>query len=179
MPDANKIIIAGGFTSFNGYLRNSIARLLPDGSLDTSFAPGSGANAPIWGMALQSDGRIVIAGEFTKFNDKPRAHIARLNADGSLDMTFNPLCASDGIIWNVSVFEGTPGYPLIYIGGDFSIVNGEQRKSIARLNPDGTLITHLTRDRFGRTGLCYCGATKWRCNSWRFIHEIDQSREII
>ncbi|HON07741.1 MAG TPA: Calx-beta domain-containing protein, partial [Verrucomicrobiota bacterium] len=81
----------------------------------------------------------IVGGEFTTFNDKPRAHIARLNSDGSLDMTFNPICGSDRNIWSVTVFEGTPGYPLIYIGGDFTLVNGEQRNSIARINPDGTL----------------------------------------
>ncbi|HON09196.1 MAG TPA: Calx-beta domain-containing protein, partial [Verrucomicrobiota bacterium] len=54
MPDANKIIVAGGFSSFNGNLRNGIARLNVDGSVDMTFNPGSGANGPIWGVALQS-----------------------------------------------------------------------------------------------------------------------------
>src|SRR5262249_45501960 len=43
-PNANQILIAGGFTSYNGVQRNGIARLLSDGTLDMSFNPGSGAN---------------------------------------------------------------------------------------------------------------------------------------
>lgn len=38
-----KLYIAGGFTTVRGALRNRIARLNPDGSVDTSFDPGSGA----------------------------------------------------------------------------------------------------------------------------------------
>ncbi len=52
-------------------------------------------------MALQPDGRILIAGTFTSINGVPRTGIARLNADGSLDTTFDagagisPLSLSD------------------------------------------------------------------------------------
>jgi uncharacterized delta-60 repeat protein/uncharacterized repeat protein (TIGR01451 family) len=136
--DAGKILIAGGFSSFNGYLRNCIARLNSDGSLDQSFNPGSGANGPIWAMAVQSDGRILIGGEFTTFNEKRRVHIARLNPDGSLDETFNPLAETDGTVWSIAIADSLPGTP-VYIGGDFTRVNGEPRNSIARLSLDGTL----------------------------------------
>jgi len=137
--NGDKILIAGGFSMYNGYLRKGVARLNPDGSLDQTFSPNDGANGPVYAMALQSDGKIIIGGEFTMFNNIRRSRIARLNPDGSLDPTFNPPGGADGSVWSIEIVETTPGYPVIYIGGSFNTVNQEMRKSIARLNPDGTL----------------------------------------
>ena len=41
-------------------------------------------------IAVQSDNKILIGGTFTMTNSTARNHIARLNADGSLDTAFNP-----------------------------------------------------------------------------------------
>jgi len=61
----NKILIVGGFTSYNSVARNRIARLNSDGTLDNTFNPGLGANDVIFAIALQSDGKIIIVGWFT------------------------------------------------------------------------------------------------------------------
>ncbi len=61
-------------------------------SVDTSFSPG--ANGQVRALALQADGKIVVGGDFTAFAEgigvTAHSHIARLNADGSLDRDFNP-----------------------------------------------------------------------------------------
>jgi uncharacterized delta-60 repeat protein len=130
-----KIIIGGTFTSFNGIARNRIARLNADGSLDPSFNPGTGADALVYTIAIQPDGKIVIGGSFTSFNGSSRNYIARLNADGSLDMSFNPGTGPDGNIWTVAL---QPDGKTI-IGGAFSIYNGTTCGYIARLNIGGSL----------------------------------------
>jgi uncharacterized delta-60 repeat protein len=88
-PDG-KILIGGAFTSVDGVARNRIARLNADGSLDTGFNVGSGANNAVFDLALQPDGKIVVAGSFTSVNGQSRDRIARLNPDGSLDSGFDP-----------------------------------------------------------------------------------------
>ena len=95
-PDG-KILIAGDFTSYEGTSRNHIARLNADGSLDTSFDPGTGTNDDTehdepggYPIAVQADGKILIGGHFTNYNGTARNRIARLNADGSLDPSFDP-----------------------------------------------------------------------------------------
>jgi uncharacterized delta-60 repeat protein len=88
-PDG-KIIIGGAFTNYDGVARNRIARLNSNGSLDTTFDPGLGADGIVWTTALQSDGKIIIGGEFTHVNGTNRNYSARLNADGSLDTAFLP-----------------------------------------------------------------------------------------
>ncbi|MBK8947587.1 MAG: delta-60 repeat domain-containing protein [Flavobacteriales bacterium] len=135
-PDG-KVIIAGDFTSFNGVARNYIARLHPDGSLDTSFDPGAGADGPILTAALRPDGKIIIGGWFTTYEGVGRNRIARLQADGSLDASFDP---GSGAGNSVDATTLQPDGKII-IGGYFTSYNGTGRNRIARLNADGTLDT--------------------------------------
>ena len=133
-PDG-KIIIGGDFTSYNGVSTNHVARLNADGSLDASFNPGTSANNTVLATAIQSDGKIVIAGFFTSFNGAARNYIARLNANGSLDATFNPGFGADNNVWTTAL---QPDGKII-IGGDFTSFNGVPINRIARLNSNGTL----------------------------------------
>jgi uncharacterized delta-60 repeat protein len=87
-PD-NKIIVGGRFTSFGGAIAGGIVRLNQDGSLDGTFNAGTGANGDVSGVALQPDGRIVITGSFLSVNGVARRAVARLNANGSVDTSFN------------------------------------------------------------------------------------------
>lgn len=133
-PDG-KIIISGGFTVFNGTARNRIARLHPNGSLDLSFNPGSGPNNLIHAVALQSDGKIVIGGNYTDFNGMPRNRIARLNGDGSLDTSFNTGTGING--GEVRCVTLQPDGKIL-LGGTLTSYNGIPRNRMVRLNPNGS-----------------------------------------
>jgi len=132
-----KVIAAGGFTTYNSTARNRIARLNADGSLDTTFNIGTGANLTINTIAIQPDGKVLIGGFFTTYNSTARNRIARLNADGSLDTTFNIGTGANGSVFDVSI--QTDGKVLI--AGDFSTYNGVSANRIARLNANGSLDT--------------------------------------
>ena len=130
-----KIVIGGGFYQVNGVSRNGIARLNTDGTLDTTFYPGTGTNDWVMAVALQPDGKVLIGGDFTQVNGTSHNRIARLNPDGTLDMTFDP---GTGTNLRVSAVPIQPDGKVL-IGGDFTQVNGTSRNRIARLNTDGTL----------------------------------------
>ncbi len=83
-----KIIIGGSFLSVSGTTRNRIARLNADGSLDATFNPGIGADGGVYDVAVQTDGKIVLGGNFYSVNAVNNYGVARLNADGSVDTTF-------------------------------------------------------------------------------------------
>lgn len=138
-PDG-KVLLGGGFTAINGVNRRNVARLNSDGSLDSTFNPGTGANNAVNALALQPDGRVLLGGVFTSVNDISHNLIARLNSDGSLDTTFNP--SVTGAFQNVPVY-GLALQPNgnILLGGDFNEVNGVSRNGVARLNSDGSLDT--------------------------------------
>ena len=135
-PDTT-LIIGGLFTSYNGTARNRIARLFSNGTLDTGFDPGTGADNKILALARQGDGKLIVAGTFTTFNGSARNSIARVNGDGSHDLTFNPGTGANGVINAVAL--QTDG--KIIIGGNFTTFNGFTRNAIARLNNDGSLDT--------------------------------------
>ncbi len=134
-----KILIGGTFTSIDGTTRNRIARLNTNGTVDNSFlASGTGANGPVWTLAVQSDGKILIGGDFTSFNGTSRNRFARLNSDGTLDTAF----LSTGTGANDQVFAlALQSDGKVLIGGFFTTVNNTTRNRFARLNNDGTLDT--------------------------------------
>ena len=56
-----------------------------------AFDPGTGANDTVDALALQPDGKIILGGDFTRINGIPRFRIARLNTNGSVDTSFDPV----------------------------------------------------------------------------------------
>jgi uncharacterized delta-60 repeat protein len=133
-PDG-KILITGGFTHYNGTARNKLARINSDGSLDLTFDPGAGTDGTASTMALQPDGKILIGGTFTSYNGTARRNIARINSDGSLDLSFNPGTGTDGIVATMALQPDGK----ILIGGNFFSYHGTARRSIARVNSDGSV----------------------------------------
>ena len=135
MQADGKVIIGGGFSSYNGVSRLRIARVNSNGSLDTSFDPGAGVRGGLYSVAVQTDGRVLIGGLFSSYNDTPRNGIVRLNSSGSLDTSFDPGTGANSSVLSVAV--GTDG--KVFIGGYFTSYNKTARNAVARLNSDGTL----------------------------------------
>ncbi len=135
-----KVLIGGAFTTYNGVTRNRLARINPDGSLDTSFSWGSMANLIINAMALQSDGKIVIGGAFTTYNGVTRNRLARINPNGSLDTSFSGGSMANSAVNALSVQSDGK----IIIGGWFTSYNWITRNRLARINPNGSLDTSFS-----------------------------------
>jgi len=92
-----KIVVAG--SSSNGTNNEfTVARYNTDGSLDSSFHSDGkvtttiGSNAEAYSVAIQSDGKIVVAGNAI-IGGRDEIAVARYNTDGSLDSSFD----SDGV----------------------------------------------------------------------------------
>lgn len=111
-PDG-KIVIGGQFTSVNGEERNYVARLAPDGSLEppAAFNTGKGPNKEVKAIALQPDGKILIAGRFTAINGERRHQIARLHANGAVEdsLSFSPPVSPLPLTGNQTVYEDLIG----------------------------------------------------------------------
>ncbi len=95
----NKLVVAG-YSQIAGANNDfAIARLQPNGALDTSFNLngkrtvaydiGGGKNDGARGLAVQADGRIVVAGYAERLIPDYDFAVLRLNTDGSLDTAFN------------------------------------------------------------------------------------------
>ncbi len=153
-----KVLIGGGFTTVNGTARNRIARLNADGTLDTGFGSGlAGANGWVEAIAVQSDGKVLIGGQFSSVNGTGRNFVARLNTDGSLDTGFlNGVTGPNARVMAVA----TLGDGRVVIGGTFTSVDGTARNRIARLNTDGTLDTGFAGGLTGVSGAVFAIAAQ-------------------
>jgi uncharacterized delta-60 repeat protein len=143
-----RMVLAGDFTTIqpNGAAapttRNRIARMNADGTLDTGFDPN--ANGVVHSATVQSDGKVLLGGEFTTLRPNgasaaiTRNHIARVNTDGTLDTGFDPN-ANDSVFSLALQADGR-----VLLAGGFTTLqpNGAvptTRNRVARVNADGTL----------------------------------------
>jgi len=132
-----RLIVGGLFERFNGATRKKIARLNTDGTLDTSFDPGTGVDGEISSLAIQKDGKIIIGGNFETFNGTSREGIARLNINGTLDTSFK---AAPGAHQWVSALALLPDGRIL-VGAPGSGFDGVTSPGMARLKTDGTVDT--------------------------------------
>jgi uncharacterized delta-60 repeat protein len=130
-----KILVSGGYRD-GTVSRYKVLRLNTDGSLDTTFDSGVGATNTMSVRALQPDGKIIIAGEFTNYNGTSRSYFARLNTDGSIDTTFNPVVDENDAYNSITL---QPDGKLIAAGSVYDVKGVHGR--IKRHNADGSLDT--------------------------------------
>jgi len=128
------ILIAGWFSAVDGIARNGIARLRPDGSLDTNFSLTVSQFEGIGALALQSDGKILVVGRYY-LEGAPICEVHRFHSDGRPDPIFQARAEGGMGISDLVVLPNDQ----IMIAGEFGQVNGLDLGSVVRLNSDGTV----------------------------------------
>ena len=136
-----RVLVGGSFTVVNGRAYSGLARLNADGTVDQGFNIGTGFTGAVNAIAVQPDGRIVAGGGFTFFNGVQRGNLVRLNADGSLDTTFNVGGTGFNTTVEAIVLQANG---QILVGGSFAQYNGATVNRLARLNFDGSRDTAFT-----------------------------------
>lgn len=149
-----KLIMAGGFQTYNGTTTRRIIRLNADYSIDENFNTNIGTSisssndAPSYGITyitvlkIQPDGKILIGGFFNTFNGVSQNCLTRINSDGTLDTTFasnigtafERLFGNNPVVSNISIQSDGK----ILVGGVFTSFNDVTSYGLVRLNPDGT-----------------------------------------
>lgn len=104
-----------------------VIRLLPNGALDQAWQLPGFTGQPVRDFAMQSDGKMLVAGQFGSVNGHERHNIARLNTDGTLDPTF------------AVATQGSEGAPLlessanaVYLAARFAALDSIPIAGIAR-----------------------------------------------
>jgi uncharacterized delta-60 repeat protein len=141
----NRIIIGGLFTSYSGTTTNYIARIHPNGVLDTSFNVGAGANWIVYTSAMQSNNRVTIGGAFTAYRGTSRNRISRIHINGAID---SDLAIGFGVNAPLTAFVHTISIQSdgkVIIGGEFTSYRKgtitSARNNIARLHSNGNMDT--------------------------------------
>jgi len=161
----DKIILVGTFTSVNGTSTGKgIARLNADGTVDTSFNVGGvgiGVNDRVLACAIQSDGKILLGGGFIhSYNGVPVQNMIRLNADGSLDTSFNyHYTYNPSTFGSIHTINVTSSGKILVTGNYSPMPNGQPH--VFQLNADGSLDVSFAT---GTVGQEYFRNTNY-CNS--------------
>ncbi len=145
-PDGK--IVATGYSAVGAYNDFVVVRYNPNGMLDTTFnVTGKvitdlrGYGDAAFGVALQGDGKIVVAGVSENSSFRADIAIVRYKADGSLDNEFGPF--GNGKIVTSSIGSGSAAYAIaiqpdgkIVLAG-FAVTGLAQDFALVRYNSDG------------------------------------------
>lgn len=130
-----KVIVWWRFTSYGWFASNNIAYLNADWSRDSSFIIWSGFNNDVFSIGIQSDGKILVGGQFTTYNWTTWNRIIRLNTDGSKDTSLTIWIGFNNNVTNIIPQSGGK----ILIAGTFTNYSWTPANRIIRLNSDGTV----------------------------------------
>lgn len=138
IQEDGKIVIGGMFSHHNtdGIITSNIARLHPNGLLDSTFNAGTGTDYNgVSDIAIQDDGKLVVGGTFNLMNGVESNFIARLTPDGDLDPGFSTGAGFNTYVTTVQVLDDS----RILAGGGFTHFNNALSTRFAMLNPDGSI----------------------------------------
>ncbi len=132
-PDGKVLVAGASFTSINGTPVGHIAQLNSDGTHDTEFMTGTGANNDIWAISVRPNGQIYAAGSFTSFDQGAYHKVVRLNANGSVDASFR------GNFFSFTAYSVAelPDAKILVSGSLASGIDAAPRRGVVRLLSDG------------------------------------------
>lgn len=125
----------GKILVFNEFYSNGIIRLNNDGSVDNTFNTGSGFDSYTVTAAIQSDGKILVGGDFSTFDGNAHNRLVRLNTNGSIDNTFSVGSGFNGTVKAIAIQSDEK----ILIGGTFTSYQGTPFNNLIRLTSSGTI----------------------------------------
>lgn len=151
IPGSTDIYVVGNFTyvktateqSFP-ILANYVIRVATDGTRVTTYAnklgENVGANLEVTASTVTSDGKLILAGNFTTFNGSAAAGLVRVNADGTRDTTFTSPPAA---FFSPNMTTDSNG--RMYITGTLTNYS-PSNKNIVRVKADGTVDADYSLD---------------------------------
>jgi uncharacterized delta-60 repeat protein len=129
-----RVLVGGNFIQLGGQ-SGSLFLLSSTGAVDFSFRPSIQVPGTVSSIALQPDGKIIVGGNFHEIGLAVADNLARLHADGTLDVAFTNQCRTDQPVYTVKV---QPDGKVV-VGGAFTQVGGVARTAVARLLATGNI----------------------------------------
>ena len=157
--DGNSLYLVGMFNTINGIGRRKIARLNPNGSLDTGLT--ANANSRVTSVVPSSDGQhLYVGGFFARINGVDRGLIAKLDANtGAVDPAFD-LPITEGIganaLLKVQSIMLAPSDSRLIVVHTGNRVDGLLRESVVVIDTNTNQVddwqTDLWTDNLPRVG---------------------------
>ncbi len=133
--DANEVYVGGDFTRYQGTTVNRLVKLNSQGSVDSSFAVGSGFSDSVLKIKKISDGSILVGGSFKNYGTKGVNHLVRISDTGTLVPTF---LESTGASKKVNTLLPLPDGSVI-LAGSFSRYADQNSEKIVKVDRHGNI----------------------------------------
>lgn len=132
LPDG-KVLIGGNINHTTGDFASiyNFARLNPDGTVDSTFDTGSGFDDLVRAVVVQSDGKIIVGGDFNSYRGVACNGLIRLDPDGTIDTNIGGI--DNGTVHCLAIEDNGK----ILVGGDFSSFSGYNTEGMVRLTTAG------------------------------------------
>ncbi len=143
-------VIATLYFPGEGLPLSGLVKLNPDGSADPNALFPVGTLQSINAVARRPDGRIVAAGRFDRIQSLSRNSVAQFTAGFAPDASFDPGIGAEETGGWIEAIAALPD-GRIWIGGNFTSINGQPRPRLARLLRDGSLDPAFAPNSLPRT----------------------------
>ncbi len=198
-----QIVIAGTTVAVDTSTNAVVARLNVDGTLDAAFGAGTSDGTPDGvvsasfgtgndtanGIAIQTDGKILVVGTVTATDSTTNIAVARFTTDGNLDTSFgrgNSDGTPDGVV-GLSLGNGNDVGAAIALQGDGKIlvtgytVSGDSSTNAAviRMLTDGSLDSEFGQDASDGTPVGVVGISLGAGNDYVRAMTIQQDGKIL
>ncbi len=134
---AGDTVIAGDFDTFDDIAFYGVGAMDAAGNVFPGFGQSMVSNGRAHSVLPTADGKIILAGPFTRVNGHPAVGLARLHGDGSFDSSFDQGSGFNGL----ARFADLAANGDILVVGNFSSFNGTETGQVVRLHADGSLDT--------------------------------------
>ena len=144
-----RIWAGGEVPSLSQKPSSGLARLMPDGTPDHDFNPGTGVMGSVRCMVQRPDGRLVAGGSFTYINGIPTTNLVGLLPDGTVDPSFQADPDPDQYVECLALQADGK----VLVGGSFTTFEGLSARGLVRLNSDGSMDTGFNAGFTGYQGV--------------------------
>ena len=124
--------------------------------IDTTFKIGFGFDGPVNDIGIQSDGKLIVIGNFNHYNNFLSPKIARLNTDGTFDNSFTSHLSSK--IGSLNKLEIQSNGQILIVGNGIVAIDSTiilpgftLFANFARLNPNGDIDMNFTKNVYNST----------------------------
>ena len=134
VDELGRIYVGGTFTTVSGTAMTRLARLLPTGALDTSFA-NPNIDSTVNALALDGQGRLLVGGFFSSVGGATQRIVARLLSGGGRDTEFTSAANLSG---RASQFIVQADGKVLVVGSFSAMAGSIVSPQLVRLNADGS-----------------------------------------
>lgn len=134
-------LVVGDFTTVTQWdnplpvARNRLVRFdLNLVNIDYTLFNSGDLNGSVNCVALQDDGQMLIGGTFPTVQSFATSRLARLSANGVIDLTFQVSVTGNSVECIYPLPDGR-----LLVGGDFTMINGVPAQRLARLQANGAV----------------------------------------